>query len=154
MEAAGRVLMGRSMPSDAAPRNVAALIAMIDTRRRRAFAWRGGRDCVSFAALAVKAQTGIDPRGELRWRSRREARLLLASCGGLEAAMDARFNRVAPAMAKRGDIAALPCDEFGVRLMVVEGTTLVGPGDEGLERLPRAMMIIAWDAASVTAGDL
>lgn len=126
-------------------RDTQALIALIAKRSGRAFRWRRGRDCVSFAAAAVKAQTGRDPLADLpRWRTRREALQIAAVQGGLEAALDRRLTRIAPAMAQRGDIAGLPDRLFGVRLMVVEGATLVGPGATGLERLPRASMVFAW----------
>ncbi|MEO0872087.1 MAG: hypothetical protein AAFY19_09045, partial [Pseudomonadota bacterium] len=68
------------------------------------------------------------------------------SLGGLRAVMNARLNRISPAMAQRGDIAGLPDAAFGVRLMVVEGATLVGPSKTGLKRLPRSAMRAAWSA--------
>ncbi len=126
-------------------RDHAALIALIDVRARRGFSWRRGRDCVSFATLCAKVQTGTDLLAGLpRWRNRRDAMALAKDLGGLEAALDARLPRVPPALAKRGDIAGLPDPLLGVRLMVVEGETLVGPGKRGLERLPRSAMTTAW----------
>ena len=67
--------------------------------------------------------------------------------------MDRRLRRVPPALAQRGDIAGVPDPLFGVRLMVVDGVTLVGPGARGLERQPRSAMVIAWDAMSAGARD-
>ena len=131
------------------PRDIPALLAMIEKRSAIAFAWRGGRDCVSFAARAVKAQTGIDPRGDLRWSTLKQARAAIAQEGGIEAALDARFDRIAPALARRGDIAGIADDRFGIRLMVVEGAMLVAPSAKGLDRLPRHHMIMAWDTESV-----
>lgn len=129
-------------------RDLAALIAMIEARQARGFRWRRGRDCVSFAAACVAAQTGVDPLADLpRWRTRREALELAAAEGGLIAGIDRRLARIAPAMARRGDIAGLPDRLLGVRLMVVEGETLVGPGARGLERLPRGAMTMAWSAS-------
>lgn len=133
------------------PRDIAALIALIERRAAIPFGWRNGRDCASFAARAVKAQTGIDPRGTLRWRSRREAFAVIAAEGGIEAAIDARLTRVPPALAVRGDIAGVADPLMGIRLAVVEGMTIVSPGQHGLERHPRAEMLIAWDATSVRA---
>ena len=118
---------------------------MIEKRSAIPFGWRGGRDCVSFAARAVKAQTGIDPRGDLRWSSMKQADAAIAQEGGIEAAMDARFDRIAPALARRGDIAGIKDDNFGVRLMVIEGANLVAPSASGLDRLPRHHMTIAWN---------
>jgi len=129
-------------------RDYAALIAAIEAHSRRGFRWRRGRDCVSFAAACIQAQTGHDPLADVpHWRTRREALAFSQAQGGLEAAIDARLDRTPPAMARRGDIAGLPDRLFGVRLMVIEGETLVGPGQHGLERLPRSTMTIAWSAA-------
>lgn len=131
-----------------------ALIGAIEAASRRAFGWRGQRDCVSFAGRCIKAQTGRDPLAGLpRWRTRREARAVAEAQGGLEAAIDKRLARIAPAMAQRGDIAGLPDRLFGVRLMVVEGETLVSPGTRGLERAPRSAMIMAWSADQVPADE-
>lgn len=140
------------MTAQKASRDIAALIDLIEARSRRGFRWRRGRDCVSFAAAAVKAQTGCDPLADLpRWRTRNEALHIAAVQGGLEAAVDRRLTRIAPAMAQRGDIAGLPDELFGVRLMVVEGATLVGPGKSGPERLPRAAMFTAWSIDALIA---
>lgn len=133
-------------------RDIAALIALLEARQARGFRWRRGRDCVSFAAACVEAQTGVDPLADVpRWRSRREALAIVQAQGGLEQALDVRLARIAPAMARRGDIAGLPDPLLGVRLMVVEGDTLVGPGGRGLERLPRSAMTMAWSAEGARA---
>jgi hypothetical protein len=130
-------------------RNLPQLFAFIEGQTERRFNWRGQRDCVAFMAGCVKAQTGIDPRGDYRWRNRREAHAIIVAEGNLMMAIDARFDRVVPSMAARGDIAAVPDDVFGIRLMIVEGDMLVGPGEHGLERQPRSAMRVAWDAMSV-----
>jgi hypothetical protein len=131
-------------------RDYAALVAAIENRQRRAFRWLRGRECLGFTAICIRAQTGRDIlAGVPRWRTRREARAIAAGMGGLEAALDARLTRTAPALAKRGDIAGLPDRLFGVRLMVIEGETLVGPGERGLERLPRSAMTMAWSIDEV-----
>lgn len=132
-------------------RDLAAFFALAERRSHIPFNWRGGRCCVSFMARAVQAQTGIDPRGTLKWNTRREALQVVKGEGGLIAAMDRRFDRIPPAMANRGDIAGIPDRLFGVRLMMIEGETLVGPGKRGLERQPRAEMTIAWDTSSIKA---
>lgn len=133
-------------------RNIAALIATIEARAGRPFGWRNGRDCVSFAAQCVAAQTGEDILADIpRWHTRRAALATAKAQGGLEAALDAKLPRIAPVFAQRGDIAGLRDDLFGIRLMVVEGETLVGPGTTGLERLPRSMMVLAWSAVTVRA---
>ncbi len=132
-------------------RDIEALLAWMERRRRRKFRWRRGSDCLSYAMGAVKAQTGVDLLADVpSWGSLREARALAAAEGGIAAALDARMERIAPAMAQRGDVAGLPDARFGVRLMVVEGRTLVGPGEHGERRLDRAGMTMAWRASSAS----
>lgn len=126
-------------------RNHDALFGFLADRADMPFRWgRSRNDCVTFAAKAAKAQTGTNPLGDLRWDSRREGLALLDKLGGLEAAVDAKLRRITPAMAKRGDIAGVPDDRFGLSLMVVEGATLVGPSSHGLKRQPRTAMVTAW----------
>ncbi len=135
-------------------RDYIALVAAIEAHSARGFRWRRGRDCVSFAADCIHAQTGRDPLADVpRWRTRREALAVADFAGGLEHAVDARLGRIAPALAQRGDIAGLPDPVFGVRLMVIEGDTLVGPGVRGLERLPRSAMTTAWSAIGEPSGE-
>lgn len=131
-------------------RDYAAMIAVIEKRARRVFRWVRGRECVGFSGACIEAQTGSDPLAGLpHWRTRREALAVAEAEGGLLAAIDARLRRVPPALAQRGDIAGLPDPLFGVRLMVIEGETLVGPGARGLERLPRSAMTLAWSIDGV-----
>lgn len=107
------------------------------------FEWgRKANDCVAFAGGAVRAQTGIDPLKGLRWTSQRSAMRLLSRLGGLEAAVSSRLSPVAPALARRGDIAGV-VENGKLLLMVVEGALLVGPGQR---RAPRAAMSLAWSA--------
>lgn len=133
-------------------RDIAALLAWLDTGRHRRFAWRRGRDCVSFANGAVEAQTGVDLLAGIGpWSTRREAIQIAASVGGLEAMLDRHMDQVPPALAQRGDVAGLADRRFGIRLMIVEGRTLAGPGTRGLVRLPREAMTMAWSAATARA---
>lgn len=129
-------------------RDIPALIELIEQRADVPFAWRGRRDCASFACLAIAAQSGVNVLGARSWSSRREAEAVIEAEGGFVAALDRRMDRIAPAMAMRGDVAGIEDAAFGVRLMIVEGQMLVGPGDRGLERQPRSMMIMAWNAMS------
>lgn len=133
------------MPSEA--RDHAALLALIATRMRAPLAWgRGANDCVSFAAAAVQAQTGVDPLAQVpNWRSARGAARVLRDLGGLAAAVDGVLTPVGTGRAARGDIALVEAPT-GPALMVVEGETLIGPGPSGLVRLPRAAMLRAWSA--------
>lgn len=131
-------------------RDIAALVALIEARSGTAHSWRRGEDCVSFAAACVKAQTGIDLLDDVPgWATRAEALRVARTLGGLSNLLDTRLTRIAPAFARRGDIAGLPDRKFGVRLMVVEGATLIGPGETGLERLPRAAMKRAWSLDAI-----
>jgi hypothetical protein len=135
-------------------RNIPALIAMLEDWQARPFRWRRGRDCVSFAAAAIEAQTGRDPLADIAlWSTRAEALALAEAEGGLKAALDKRLMQLPPALAQRGDIAGVLARgsdrRFGIRLAVIEGATLVGPGACGLERLPRAVMVMAWSALPI-----
>lgn len=134
-------------------RNIEALLALLEDCARKPFSWRD-HDCVRFAAAAVRAQTGVNPIRGLRWGSKKGAAAVIARFGSLEAAVDAHLTRIAPAQAMRGDIAGVSDEEFGVRLMVVEGRLLVGPGERGLKYLPRSAMVSAWSADDPRADDL
>jgi hypothetical protein len=125
-----------------------ALLRFLEERSAMPFEW-GRNDCVSFAARAVRVQTGRRLLGRLRWRSLTGARRNIERLGGLETAIDERLERIAPAEAMRGDIAGVPNDVFGIRLMIVEGASLAGPGTRGVRRLPRSAMVAAW---SITGG--
>lgn len=103
---------------------------------------------MSFAAAAAEAQTGIDVLEGLDWCNRREALAVIKGLGGFETGLDARFDRISPALAQRGDLAGIADRLLGVQLAVVEGATLVAPGDGGLVRVSRAAMITAWSAVT------
>jgi len=128
-------------------RDYQALDRFIAERRVMPFAWgRAANDCVSFAAGAAIAQTGTDPLKGLRWASRAGALKLLTRLGGLDVAISSRLAEVAPAQAHRGDIAGVPSADLpgDVRLMVIVGELLVGPGEHGTEFAPRSAMLRAW----------
>ena len=129
------------------PRDTEALVAFIESRMRAPFAWGKGRnDCISFFGGAVLAQTGVNRLAALpNWTTQRGALRVLKGLGGLEAAIDSVLTPVAMAQAARGD-GALVKTASGLAVMVIEGETLVGPGLDGTERLPRAAMIRAWSA--------
>ena len=128
-------------------RDYTALVAAIEVRSAQGFGWRRGQDCLSFSAACIEAQTGEDIlAGVPHWKTRREALAIADQMGGLSWGLDQKRLPIPPAMAQRGDIAGLPDRLFGIRLMVVEGDTLVGPGARGLERLPRSAMTVAWSA--------
>jgi hypothetical protein len=125
-------------------RDYGALARYLAERRAMPFAWgRKGNDCAAFAGGAIKAQTGRDPLAGLRWSTATGAARLIARLGGMEAAVSARLTPIAPAKAHRGDLAGVADGRFGLLLMVVEGETLIGPGNS---RAPRSAMIHAWSA--------
>lgn len=127
-----------------------ALLAYLAERRLMPFAWgRDRNDCVSYGAGALLAMTGWDPlAGMPHWSTERGALRVMRRFGGLVAAVTGRLSPIAPALAHRGDVAGVP-DEAqpgGVRLMIVEGALISGPGDRGAVLVPRAAMICAWSA--------
>jgi hypothetical protein len=126
-------------------RDVNALVRFLAERSAMPYEWgRRKNDCASFANEAVRAQTGKTALGRLTWKDERSALKVIKSQGGMEKALDARFERVAPALAMRGDIAGVPDEHFGIHPMIVEGVTLCSPGDRGLKRVPRSAMTMAW----------
>lgn len=61
------------------------LAELISVAQRRRFRW-GAWDCCQFAARAVNALTGRDPRGIFPpYRTRAEAERVIDQCGGIEA---------------------------------------------------------------------
>jgi hypothetical protein len=122
-----------------------ALHGFVASRQAMPFGW-WTNDCVTFGAAAVKAQTGVDHLAEIKtWNSMRGAARELKRRGGFVEAVSSRLTEIPCAYAKRGDIALVEGLAFSA-LMVVEGDMLVGPGIEGLVRVPRAAMKIAWSA--------
>lgn len=126
-------------------RNIKALVEFIDSRQNRPHEWgRKANDCVSFVLGAVKAQTGHDRATVFRWTDEKSGLKALKKAGGIEKAFDRWFTRIPLAQAMRGDIAGIPDDRLGIHPMIVEGETLVGPGDKGNKRLKRREMTAAW----------
>lgn len=138
-------------------RDLDALIRFLDSRLTTPHAWGSeANDCVSFFDGAIVAQTGISALAGLSWSNRTGAIRTLKRVGGLVAALDARFERVPIAHAHRGDIAGVPVDRMlgldadelaliELHPMVIEGVTLVSPGERGLERGPRSLATTAWN---------
>lgn len=126
-------------------RDYDAWIAFIASRETVPFDW-DGNNCGAYAGGAILALTGRDPMPELNVRSEREARRLVLREGGMEALVNKRLRPIDIGAAQRGDLAGVADDAFGIRLMVIEGETLVSPGDRGNRRGPRSAMIRAWSA--------
>src|SRR3546814_13606408 len=97
------------------PRDIEALILLIEDRAALSFGWRGKRDCAGFAAAAIEAQTGVDVLAGLSWSKRGGALAVLDAEGGMETAMDRRLARASPARAMRGDSAGGADPPTGVR---------------------------------------
>lgn len=131
-------------------RNVAALIDFLDSRHGKPHQLgRERNDCAAFCLDAVEAQTGVRVAPKLKWVTLRGVVAIIKRYGSLEAAFDAHFERIEPALAKRGDIGAVPDKDFGIHPMIVEGPTLVGPGDKGNRRVKRSAMVTAWSATGI-----
>lgn len=131
----------------AVERDLDALLEFIDSRQNVPHEWgRTKNDCVSYAFAAAKAQTGHDRATSVKWSDEKSGLRAIAKVGGLEAGFDRWFQRIIPSQAKRGDIAGVPDETFGIHPMIVEGETLVGPGDKGNKRVPRKAMTVAWSA--------
>lgn len=128
--------------------DVGAALAVIEGRIAMPFAWGSdANDCISFAGAVLRAHRGIDVLTGLTWTDEAEARAMIASLGGFEAAVSSRLTSIDPAMAARFDVAQVEV-ESGPLLAIVEGDTLVGPGHRRQMRLPRRRMVRAWTVAA------
>lgn len=97
-------------------------------------------DCVIFAAEWVKISTGIDYLADLpKWSTAKEALRIVQSLGGMEAALDCRFTRINPNLAKDGDIAL-----YKGCMCIFSGSQIVGPNINGLEFVKRTEAECAW----------
>jgi hypothetical protein len=130
-------------------RDVGALVRYLAERAAMPHEWgKKANDCMSFPAGAVKAQTGKDPTAGLKWKSHATAISLLAKLGGVEAVLDARFERIPTAHAMRGDIGIVPDAELGSHPAIVTGATVCLPGARGLRHHPRSAMTAAWSVVN------
>lgn len=126
-------------------RDFEALDRYLAARFRMPFAWgSAANDCVSFYAGAAQAMAGRKLLGDLKWNSEAGAARVIRRLGGFEAAISAHMTPVAPALAMRGDAAAVDHPDHGLSLMLVEGDTLVSPGTHSLERRSRSSILLAW----------
>lgn len=119
-----------------------ALSAYLDERRDMPFAW-GTNDCCAFAADAVQAVTGERPLLPA-YESERDALRLLRDRSLRERVGDVFGAEIAPAFARRGDLAVFMQDDERETLAVCVGDYLAAPGPDGMLLVPRAAAIAAW----------
>ena len=127
------------------------------------FAW-GAHDCVSFAAAWVKICTGVDHLAGIKqkrdkregttlppfpltpsrlWTTAAQAARIMRQAGGLEAALDARFQRIDPHYARDGDLAL-----HNGCVCIFSGVKIVGPGKTGLTHNSRVLADAAWSVGA------
>lgn len=128
------------------PNADARLRALLDSRRRAAFAW-GVHDCCLFAADVVQALLGVDPALIIRhtYGNREQAGRLLAGLGGLEQMATSVLGAPlrAPLLACMGDVGLLRDGEREL-LGVCTGETWTVPAARGLGLLPLESARVAW----------
>lgn len=113
--------------------------AYIAENLKTPFEW-GKHDCVLFASNWVKIATGKNPlKGLPKWKTERSALRAIKSVGGLEKALDDRFNRINPNLAKDGDVAL-----YNGAVCLFSGPYIVGPSATGLNFFNRMEAKCAW----------
>jgi hypothetical protein len=123
------------------------LAVYVDGKQRAPFAW-GKHDCCTFAAGAVHAMTGKHHMAEFRGKYKDEgtaqAALQSIGKGSLYHTLRGKFgNPIKPAMAQRGDL--MMADVEGTpALLICLGQVSVGPGPDGLVRLPTLSCNRGW----------
>lgn len=124
------------------------LMECVHAAQDRPFDW-GSHDCVTFAADCVRAMTGEDPlEGLATWADGKGAMRVIQSLGGIPAALTARFGEpINPAMARRGDLGMTDGEVTGCVVLVCCGDWWVGPGPDGMQRLPLEAVRQAWRVA-------
>ena len=124
----------------------ARLNAWLEACADKPHAW-GHHDCVLFAAGVSDAVTEFDPgkghRG--KYRSAAGSSRYLRSLGWdtPEAAFDAHYPRIEPAMAQRGDL-VLHAESIGVCLGGIALFVGEEGGEPGLVRVPMIDITVAW----------
>jgi hypothetical protein len=123
------------------------LLDFIASRQREPFQWgKRENDCCSFANGAAMTVTGKDIMKDVRnYRSEAGAARALVEAGvsSFEELVDRLLPAQPVAFARRGDLALAQKGNETV-LTVVEGDYLIGPGLDGLERLPRSVAVKSW----------
>jgi hypothetical protein len=103
------------------------------------FEW-GKLDCALFVARWVKQATGVDHLADVpSWSSAKQAMRMVDDLGGMEAILDAKFERIHPNMAQDGDIAI-----YQKTAHLFSGVHIVGTGEKGLVFTSRMKAEGAW----------
>jgi hypothetical protein len=98
------------------------------------FRW-GKNDCVTFAANAVRAMTGVDPiEGYRDYSTEAESKIVTARAGYRNHVdgVKEKFKKIPVALAMPGDIAVLEKHSLGI----VQGMSVFRPGPEGVVLSP------------------
>lgn len=123
------------------------LAELIRSAQGRRFNWRDWNCCI-FAARAIHAITGHDPRASFpRFRNKAEAEAIIANCGGLEGLTRkalADYERIHPSRASFGNIVL--CDfGRGPQPAVCVGVYCLAPARRGLDKRMTLDAIAAWN---------
>lgn len=120
------------------------LEAFVRERQAMPFAW-GTNDCATFAADGVQALTGVRLLTHMRgYRTVRDALMLIERSGGLRSiACHALGGFILPAYAGVGDVVLV---RVGKReaLGICNGSSVLGPGPEGLAVVGMGDALAAW----------
>lgn len=125
------------------------LANFIEARRERPFAW-GDQDCVSLAADAVLAMTGLDLLEPHRgaYETEDEADAILVAAGGIEALLADLAGRIGlpdrpVKRAQRGDLVMVRVGNHEVA-GIVNGTNVAVPGLDRVQFVPLRTIVRAW----------
>lgn len=116
-------------------------LAYVASRERTPYAWYL-QDCATFARGNVQAVINWDPMADVPpYRTAEEAgRLLNMPLSGW---LDARFPRGERGLARRGDLGIVDIERRR-SIVVFDYEFVIGPGERGLVRLPRAAAADCW----------
>jgi hypothetical protein len=121
------------------------LVAFIEAAEAQPFVW-GKTDCMQFALGAVEAMTGENPYPKATGYGTRAGAMRCLKCHGFASvveALAAKFEMVAPAMARRGDL-GIVMEEESPAAAVCDGLFFVGKTPRGNIRVPRSLVIQAF----------